>query len=61
MKRQRTVAVMDIANEVDGFPFHYFSEQNFEAVEGINGTAAELDKYHQGTCSTYAFACKLAT
>jgi len=61
MKRQGTVAVMDLANEVNGLPSYYFSEQQFEGVEGINGDAVEEKKYKKGTCSQCAFACKLPT
>ena len=61
MKRQGTVAVMDLANEVNGLPSYYFSEQTFEGVEGINGDAVESKKYKKGTCSACAFACKLPT
>ena len=61
MKRQGTVAVMDLANEVNGLPSYYFSEQTFEGVEGINGDAIEKKKYKKGTCSACAFACKLPT
>ncbi len=61
MKRQGTVAVMDLANEVDGLPSYYFSERTFEGVEGINGAAIEEKKYKKGTCSACAFACKLPT
>ena len=61
MKRQGTVSVMDLANEVDGLPSYYFSEQSFEGVEGINGAAVEEKKYKKGTCSSCAFACKLPT
>jgi len=61
MKRQGTVAVMDLANEMDGLPSYYFSEQSFAGVEGINGDAVEKKKYKKGTCSACAFACKLPT
>ncbi|WP_435361884.1 aldehyde ferredoxin oxidoreductase family protein [Haloarchaeobius sp. DFWS5] len=61
MKRQGTVAVMDLANEMNGLPSYYFSEQEFEGVEGINGSAVEEKKYKKGTCSACAFACKLPT
>jgi aldehyde:ferredoxin oxidoreductase len=61
MKRQGTVSVMDLANEVEGLPTRYFSEQQFEGVEGINGDAVEEKKYQKGTCSSCAFACKLPT
>jgi aldehyde:ferredoxin oxidoreductase len=61
MKRQGTVAVMDLANEMDGLPSYYFSERNFENADGINGSAVEEKKYKKGTCSACAFACKLPT
>ena len=61
MKRQGTVSVMDLANEVNGLPSYYFSQQQFEGVEGINGDAVEAKKYKKGTCSACAFACKLPT
>ncbi|QIB75550.1 aldehyde ferredoxin oxidoreductase [Halogeometricum borinquense] len=61
MKEQGTVAVMDLANEVSGLPSYYFSEQTFEGVEGINGSAVASKKYKKGTCSSCAFACKLPT
>lgn len=61
MKRQGTVAVMDLANEMDGLPTRYFSEREFEGVEGINGSAVEDKKHKKGTCSACAFACKLPT
>ena len=61
MKRQGTVAVMDLANEMDGLPTRYFSERQFEGVEGINGGAVEEKKHKKGTCSACAFACKLPT
>jgi aldehyde:ferredoxin oxidoreductase len=61
MKRQGTVAVLDLANELDGLPSYYFSEQSFEGAEGINGDAIEKKKYKKGTCSSCAFACKLPT
>lgn len=61
MKRQGTVSVLDLANEVNGLPSYYFSEQQFEAAESINGDAVESKKYQKGTCSACAFACKLPT
>ncbi|GAA0262174.1 aldehyde ferredoxin oxidoreductase family protein [Halobacterium noricense] len=61
MKEQGTVSVMDLANEMDGLPSYYFSEQSFEGVEGINGDAIAEKKYEKGTCSACAFACKLPT
>jgi aldehyde:ferredoxin oxidoreductase len=61
MKSQGTVAVMDLANEMDGLPSYYFSEQTFAGVEGINGSAVAEKKYKKGTCSACAFACKLPT
>jgi len=61
MKEQGTVAVMDLANEMDGLPSYYFSERSFAGVEGINGAAVAEKKYKKGTCSACAFACKLPT
>jgi aldehyde:ferredoxin oxidoreductase len=61
MKQQGTVAVLDLANEVDGLPSYYFSERSFEGAEGINGDTVETKKYKKGTCSACAFACKLPT
>jgi len=61
MKEQGTVAVMDLANEMDGLPSYYFSERSFEGAEGINGSAVAEKKYRKGTCSACAFACKLPT
>ncbi|MCD2203322.1 aldehyde ferredoxin oxidoreductase family protein [Halobacterium sp. KA-6] len=61
MKEQGTVSVMDLANEMNGLPSYYFSEQSFEGVEGINGDAVAEKKYKKGTCSACAFACKLPT
>ncbi|WP_411968970.1 aldehyde ferredoxin oxidoreductase family protein [Haloferax sp. YSSS75] len=61
MKRQGTVAVLDLANEMDGLPSYYFSEQSFDEADEINGDAIEEKKYKKGTCSACAFACKLPT
>lgn len=61
MKRQGTVAVLDLANEMDGLPSYYFSERHFENADGINGAAVEEKKYEKATCSACAFACKLPT
>ena len=61
MKRQGTTSVTDLANEVEGMPTRFFSEQQFEGIEGINGDAVESKKFKKGTCSSCAFACKLPT
>ena len=61
MKRQGTVSVLSLANEMDGLPSYYFSERSFEGAEGIDGEAIEQKKYKKGTCSACAFACKLPT
>ncbi|ADB62905.1 Aldehyde ferredoxin oxidoreductase (plasmid) [Haloterrigena turkmenica DSM 5511] len=61
MKRQGTVSVMDLANEMDGLPSYYFSERQFDGADGINGAAVEEKKYKKGSCSACAFACKLPT
>jgi len=61
MKRQGTTSVTDLANEIDGMPTRYWSQRQFEGIEGINGDAVEEKKYKKGTCSQCAFACKLPT
>ena len=61
MKRQGTVSVLSLANEMDGLPSYYFSERSFEGAKGIDGEAVEQKKYKKGTCSACAFACKLPT
>jgi aldehyde:ferredoxin oxidoreductase len=61
MKRQGTTSVSDLANEVNGMPSYYWSELEFDGIEGINGSAVEEKKYKKGTCSQCAFACKLPT
>ena len=61
MKRQGTVSVTDLANELDAFPAYYFRDRSFEGAEGINGDAVERKKHEKGTCSACAFACKLPT
>ncbi|MEF8774841.1 MAG: aldehyde ferredoxin oxidoreductase N-terminal domain-containing protein, partial [Halobacteriales archaeon] len=61
MKRQGTTSVVDLANEVEGLPSYYWSELQFDGVEGINGAAVEAKTYKKATCSQCAFACKLPT
>ena len=61
MKRQGTVSVLSLANEMEGLPAYYFSEQSFDGADGIDGDAVEEKKYKKGTCSACAFACKLPT
>ena len=61
MKRQGTTSVTALANEVEGMPTRYFSERQFEGIDGIDGDAVERKKYKKGTCSACAFACKLPT
>ncbi|WP_136600887.1 aldehyde ferredoxin oxidoreductase family protein [Salinigranum halophilum] len=61
MKRQGTTSVTDLGNEVSALPTRYFSELQFEGVEGINGDRVEEKKFKKGTCSACAFACKLPT
>ena len=61
MKRQGTASVTDLGHEVSALPTRYFSETQFEGVEGINGDRVEEKKFKKGTCSSCAFACKLPT
>lgn len=61
MKEQGTTSVTDLANEVSALPTRYFSELQFEGVDGINGDRVGEKKYKRGTCSACAFACKLPT
>jgi aldehyde:ferredoxin oxidoreductase len=61
MKRQGTTSVTDLGNAVSALPTRYFSELQFEGVEGINGDRVEEKKFKKGTCSACAFACKLPT
>lgn len=61
MKRQGTTSVTELANEVSALPTRYFSELQFEGVEGINGDRVEQKKFKKATCSACAFACKLPT
>jgi aldehyde:ferredoxin oxidoreductase len=61
MKQQGTTSVTSLANEVSALPTRYFSELQFEGVEGINGDRVGEKKYKRGTCSACAFACKLPT
>ncbi|SFR68896.1 aldehyde:ferredoxin oxidoreductase [Halogeometricum rufum] len=61
MKQQGTTSVTSLANEVSALPTRYFSELQFEGVEGINGDRVGEKKYKRGTCSSCAFACKLPT
>jgi aldehyde:ferredoxin oxidoreductase len=61
MKRQGTASVTDLGNEVSALPTRYFSETQFEGVEGINGDRVEEKKFKKSTCSSCAFACKLPT
>jgi len=61
MKRQGTTSVSDLANEVNGMPSYYWSQLQFDGIEGINGAAVEEKKHKKGTCSQCAFACKLPT
>jgi aldehyde:ferredoxin oxidoreductase len=61
MKRQGTTSVTDLANEVSALPTRYFSDLQFEGVEGINGDRVEEKKFEKATCSACAFACKLPT
>jgi len=61
MKRQGTTSVTELANEMNGMPTRYYSEQSFEDIEKVSGDRVEEKKYKKGTCSACAFACKLPT
>jgi aldehyde:ferredoxin oxidoreductase len=61
MKRQGTTAGTQFINDNFSLPTRYFSELEFESVEGINGDAVESKKYEKAACSVCAFACKLPT
>jgi aldehyde:ferredoxin oxidoreductase len=61
MKEQGTTSVTSLANEVSALPTRYFSDLQFEGVEGIQGDRVAEKKYKKGTCSQCAFACKLPT
>jgi len=61
MKQQGTTSVTSLANEVSALPTRYFSELQFEGVEGIDGDRVGEKKFKRGTCSACAFACKLPT
>lgn len=61
MKRQGTTAGTQFIHDNFSLPTRYFSEMEFESVEGINGDAVESKKYKKAACSVCAFACKLPT
>lgn len=61
MKRQGTTSGTQFIHDNFSLPTRYFSEMQFEAVEGINGDAVEEKKYKKAACSVCAFACKLPT
>jgi len=61
MKRQGTTAGTAFINDNFSLPTRYFSEMEFEGVDGIDGDAVESKKYKKAACSQCAFACKLPT
>lgn len=61
MKKSGTTSVTEYANHVGALPTRYFSERQFEGVEGISGDRVAEKKHKKGTCSACAFACKLPT
>ncbi|MEF8777048.1 MAG: aldehyde ferredoxin oxidoreductase C-terminal domain-containing protein [Haloarculaceae archaeon] len=61
MKSQGTTSVTTLANTVEGMPSYYWSERQFDGIDGIDGDVVEAKKYERGTCSQCAFACKLPT
>jgi len=61
MRRQGTTHLTQILNDNFSLPTRYYSEMEFEGVEGINGDRVEEKKYKKAACSVCAFACKLPT
>jgi aldehyde:ferredoxin oxidoreductase len=61
MKETGTPTVSSYANYREALPTRYFSERQFEGIDGIDGDAVGEKKYQKGTCSQCAFACKLPT
>jgi aldehyde:ferredoxin oxidoreductase len=61
MKRQGTTGGTEFINDNFSLPTRYFSEFEFEGVDGISGDRVEEKKYKKGACSRCAYACKLPT
>ena len=61
MRRQGTTSGTEFINDNFSLPTRYFSEMEFEGVDGIDGDAVESKKYKKAACSQCAFACKLPT
>jgi len=61
MKEQGTVAVMDLANEMDGLPSYYFSERLLRGRRGDQRRGRRGEEVQEGNLLQRAFACKLPT
>ncbi|AKH98302.1 aldehyde ferredoxin oxidoreductase family protein [Halanaeroarchaeum sulfurireducens] len=61
MKEQGTASLVDLTNEMAGYPTRYFRDRSFESADRINGARIAEKKYKTGSCSLCAFACKLPT
>jgi aldehyde:ferredoxin oxidoreductase len=61
MKRQGTTGGTEFINDEFSLPTRYFSEYEFEGIDGIKGERVEEKKYKTESCSLCAYGCKLPT
>jgi aldehyde:ferredoxin oxidoreductase len=61
MKRQGTTGGTEFINDEFSLPTRYFSEYEFEGIDGIKGERVEEKKYKKESCSLCAYGCKLPT
>jgi len=61
MKRQGTTGGTEFINDEFSLPTRYFSEYDFEGIDGIKGERVEEKKYKTEACSLCAYGCKLPT
>jgi aldehyde:ferredoxin oxidoreductase len=61
MKRQGTTGGTEFINDDFSLPTRYFSEYQFEGIDGIKGERVEEKKYKTEACSLCAYGCKLPT